>query len=350
MNFIKKIFKQRHDTSSVTQTPAPLAAPLPPSADLVTPYQRNPLLFPRNISHPVETNNQFFTRFCLWADANDFNTAEFLLPQIQLKNELEPFLFEREFAAQGKVGPTQQQIAHHAPWEYQVEWGDVSTMGVRRDNEWPFHRHRGSMFPPLAAKLAGVEKSALTVMDVACHCGVIALEFARHGFRHVLGLDLRKKNIDQANFLKSTFEIDNVDFKIENARNLKGYKADVVFCGGLLYHVTFPVELLADLFDATGKFLIFDSLCQKHPFSGFHIYGGRDVNNSLEGDNAIELVPTYRAIIDLLRAAGFVEIYEILGSAAEDVYIYRDRNIRSFLAVKPGVTLDMQDVQVISPV
>lgn len=342
MNFIKKMISGRRDDSPVTMAPTP-------PVDLITPPQRNPLLFPEGGNHPEQSNDQFFTRFCLWAEANGFNTAEFLLPQIHLQNAIEPFLFERQFAATGKAAPTQQEMSRFNPWAYQVEWGDISTLGVRRDNEWPFHRHRGSMFPPLAAKLAGDEKSAMTVMDVASHCGVLALEFAAHGFKHVLGTDLRKENVDQANFLKSSFGIENVEFKVDNARNLKGYKADIVFCGGLLYHVTFPVELVADLFDATEKFLIFDSLCQKHPFSGFHLCGGRDVKRSLEGDNAIELVPTYRAIIDLLRGAGFVEIYEILGSEAENVYLYQDRNIRSFLAVKPGVKLDIEAVPVTPP-
>lgn len=327
MDVIKKLFRERREHEAMTTSST-------------QPPQVNPRLYPDG-APATESNHDFYTRFCIWAEHNDFNTAEFLVPQINLNNALVPFQFERDFATSGKQPPAPADIARLQPWEYQVEWGDVSTLGVRREQEWHFHRHRGSMFPSLAAKLVGDAKSELTVMDVACHCGVMALEFAVQGFKHVLGVDLREENIAQANFLKNAFDIKNVDFTVDNARNLSGYKADIVFCGGLLYHVTFPVELVNDLFNATGKFLIFDSLCQKHPFSGFHLANGRDVNRSLDGDNAVEFIPTYRAMIDLLRSAGFTEIYEILGSEAENVFVYKDRNIRSFLAVKPGAELNL---------
>lgn len=84
---------------------------------------------------------------------------------------------------------------------------------------------------------------------------------------------------------------------------------------------------------------MFDSVCQNHPFSGFHINDERDVNRTLDGDNRIEFMPTYRAIIDLLRAVGFTQIHEVLGDLAHTVPFYKSRNIRSFVAAKPGFTL-----------
>jgi hypothetical protein len=38
----------------------------------------------------------------------------------------------------------------------------------------------------------------------------------------------------------------------------------------------------------------------------------------------------------MLRAAGFSQIYEVLGDRALEVPFYKDRNIRSFVAAKPG--------------
>ena len=288
---------------------------------------------------PHESNNDFFTRFCVWANHNDLNTPEFLLPQIEMDEPVGPFRFEHRFAGSGTNPPTREEIDRLALWDYQIEWGETSTLGQRRAEEWRFHRYRASLFPALAAYVAGDDRASLSVLDVACHCGIMALEFAERGFGDVLGLELRGHNVAQAKFLKQTFSVPNVDFMVENARNLRRYKADVVFCGGLLYHVTFPVELVTDLFKATGKFLIFDSLSQNHPFSGFHILGDRNVNRTLDGDNPIELIPTYRAMIDLLRNAGFDNIFEILGTQAPTVPYYKTRNVRSFLAVKPGVEL-----------
>jgi hypothetical protein len=295
----------------------------------------NQLLYPDEKVPIDERNNGFFTRFCMWAEEHGFNTPEFLLPIINQKTTIESFRFERRFAASGAGPPSKDAIGSIGPWDYQIDWSGVSTRELWDDLDWKIHRYRSSLLVDLAVEIAGPSRESMSVLDVACHCGIFALEFAEAGFGSVRGLDLRPKSIGQAEFLKETFSCSNVSFDVVNARNLKGYVADIVFCGGLLYHVTFPVELMTDLFNATGKFLIFDSLCQNHPFSGFHMNGGRDVNRSLDGDNAIELTPTYRAIIDMLRAVGFSEIYEILGDRAEEIPFYKDRNIRSFVAAKP---------------
>jgi Methyltransferase domain len=303
----------------------------------------NKHLYPEAAVPEDESNNAFQVRFSLWADKNGLNVPEYLLPIIHRQTTIAPFRFEQRFAASGAKPPTKELVNSLGPWHYQIDWSGVATRELHHDLrdvwqelDWKVHRYRSSLLVDLAAQLAGPDKTSMSVLDVACHCGILSLEFGEAGFGSVRGVDLRPENIRQAQFLKSTFDCPNVSFDVLNARNLKGNRADIVFCGGLLYHVTFPVELMSDLFAATGELLIFDSLCQNHPFSGFHLYGGRDVGQSLEGDNAIELVPTYRAIIELLKAAGFAEIYEILGDRSDAVPFYKDRSIRTFIAVKPG--------------
>jgi hypothetical protein len=303
----------------------------------------NARLYPEAIVPIDETNKAFNTRFCVWANENGFNTPEFLLPIINRRTSIAPFRFERRFAASGARPPSKELVNSVGPWHYQIDWSGVTTRDLQHDLrdlwqelDWKVHRYRSSLLVDLAAEIAGTSSEQMSVLDVACHCGVLALEFGELGFGSVSGVDLRPQNIRQAQFLKDTFGCCNVSFDVLNARNLRGKTADVVFCGGLLYHVTFPVELMSDLYDATGEFLIFDSMCQNHPFSGFHLFNGKDTGQSLEGDNAIELMPTYRAIIDLLRAVGFAQIYEIIGDRWEEVPFYKDRNIRSFVAAKPG--------------
>jgi tRNA (mo5U34)-methyltransferase len=296
--------------------------------------EANRILYPDGIVPTSERNPDFWTRFCVWCDQNGFSEPEFLLPQILRKTNISSFRFEQRF--HGDNAPSRAEIDSLGPWDYQIEWGAISSKGVRHDRDWLVHRYRSSLLVDTAAEIAGAAKSNMTVLDVACHCGILALEFAEVGFGSVKGLDLRQSNIRQAEFLKRTFDCNNVSFEVENARNLRGHHADVVFCGGLLYHVTFPVELMTDLFNATEKFLIFDSVSQNHPWSGFHIIDERDIHRTLDGDNRIELMPTYRAIIDLLHAVGFIKVFEILGDQAESVPFYNKRNIRSFVATKPG--------------
>jgi hypothetical protein len=300
----------------------------------------NRILYPDRVLPSNERNPEFWTRFCVWCDLNGFSEPEFLLPQINRKTNISPFRFEQRFGS--KQPPAREDVESLAPWDYQIEWSEIASKGIRQAEDWRVHRYRSSLLVDLASEIAGPAKSEMSVLDVACHCGILALEFGEVGFGSVRGLDLRHKNIQQAEFLKRTFDCRNVSFEVENARNLKGRRADVVFCGGLLYHVTFPVELMTDLFNATEKFLILDSVSQNHPWSGFHIIDERDVHRTLDGDNRVELMPTYRAIIDLLRAAGFAEIYEILVDQAETVPFYKKRNIRSFVASKPGFEIPAQ--------
>jgi len=285
-----------------------------------------------------ESNNEQYGRFCTWAASSGFNDPEYLLPQLQIDTDVTPFLFEQRFVSSGGIPPTRNEIDTQGPWFYNIEWGDSSTGGGKNERDsWLVHRYRASMFRNLTASLLGDGRANLTLLDVACSSGVTALDFAEQGFRHVLGLELREHSVRQANFLKRTFSVKNIDFSVEDARNIANYNADVVFCGGLLYHVIFPVQLVEDLFKATDKFLILDSLCNNHPFSGFHLVDNVDVRCPLEGDTVVQLMPTYRAIIDLLHAAGFRKVYEILGSYAPHVLMYSTRSIRSFLAIKPGV-------------
>ena len=300
-------------------------------------YEASPLLFEGSVVL-AETNEEFYRRFCLWAESSGFAKPEYLLPQIIVQAQAaEPFTYERRVVAHGLMPPSQAQIDALGPWDYQIEWGNISTRGERRDLEWLVHRLRGSAFGTLSAALTNNDPSGWSIIDVACHCGVLSLEFAERGFGRVAGVDLRQNLVDQGNFLAESFGLSkNVKFTVANVRDAIIPSADIVLCGGLLYHVTFPVELMAKLFHATKRFLIFDTMLQQHPFSGFHIISDRNVNRTLDGDNQIEFMPTYRAVIDLLKGAGFHELYEVFTSCAAEVPLYKERHIRTFLAVKPG--------------
>lgn len=299
-----------------------------PDTHLSDIYQGNP-------GGALENQPSRFTNFCLWADANSHNPVEYLLPQIRVKTEVEPFLFEKRFMRENRAAPAPEYLKTFEPWDYQIQFGSTYTRIYTLPMEWGFHRYRASMLVGLAAEIAGDARSQLSVLDVACHCGVFSLEFAERGFGSVRGQDLRPENIAQAEFLAREFDVPNVSFEIANARDLnKAEPADVLFCGGLLYHVTFPMELFENIFSRTREFAIIDSIAQKHPFSGFHLVCSKDVGRTVEGETHYEFMPTYRGIIDALHAVGFAEVYEILGDGASDAYLYQDHNVRSFVAVK----------------
>jgi len=283
---------------------------------------------------PAKHSNRF-SHWWFWTQQNGLNEPEYLMPQIRVETHVAPFTFERRFVDSGRAIPERQQISALDPWAYQVEFGPASTLGVRHNADYIYHRYRASLLVDTAAAIAGESRSSMSVLDVACHCGVFSLEFAERGFRHVTGVDLRPSNIRQAYFLRDTFGVQNTVFLEKNVRMLQDLPvADVVFCGGLLYHVTFPMELMYNLWTKTGQFLVFDTLTHKHPFSGFHLVCNKDVNYSAEGEFGYELHPTYRAVCDGLYAVGFKVVYELVGSGASDAPNYDSGNVRSFVAGK----------------
>jgi hypothetical protein len=280
-------------------------------------------------------HNDRFSHLWFWTQQNGLNEPEYVMPQVRVETCIAPFAFETRFIEAGAQAPEPHLVESLGPWAYKVEFGTRSTLGVRHNADYIYHRYRSSLLVDTASAIAGDHRSGLTVLDVACHCGVFSLQFAERGFRHVHGVDLRQENVRQAEYLRNTFGVSNVVFSQGNARDLNSLPAaDVVFCGGLLYHVTFPIELLYSLWTKTREFLVLDTLTHKHPFSGFHLVCNKDVNYSAEGEFSYELHPTYRAVCDALYAVGFKVVYELVGSGAANVPNYDSGNVRSFIAAK----------------
>src|SRR6266478_8352399 len=52
---------------------------------------------------------------------------------------------------------------------------------------------------------------SLRLVDLACHEGIYAIEFARHG-ASVLGIEGRQAHLEKATFVKDALSLNNVDF------------------------------------------------------------------------------------------------------------------------------------------
>ncbi len=194
-------------------------------------------------------HDQRFACWWAWAERHGLNRAEYLLPQLRVTTSIAPFSFEQRFVRDNLPEPAPEQVRRLGPWAYQVEMGRVSTLGARNAADWTYHRYRNSLLIDTISHIAGDSATTLSVLDVACHCGLFTLELGERGFGQVTGLDLRARNIDQAYFLADTFGVRAPAFRVMNARELGNVApVDIVLCAGLLYHVTFPLELLRNLF------------------------------------------------------------------------------------------------------
>lgn len=150
---------------------------------------------------------------------------------------------------------------------------------------------------------------ATTVLDIGCHCGLFSL--AEH------------------------YRIENAIFEVRDADDLPSdVQWDVVLNLGVLYHVLNPFEFIRQTFDLCRSFAAIDTVCHTEPVSGYFVMGDKDVNVTAEGRESFELHPTYRAVIDTIRHAGFREIFELVGRAEIPHDLYATGNRRCFLAIK----------------
>lgn len=299
----------------------------------------NERVFPSEFPYRAEESQRRFDAWWSFAEAQALHEPEYLLPTAHLETDFRAFTFELTAPIAQSDEELARGIAEVGPWAYQVEFPKrtATTLGFRDPRDWRFHRYRGSLLVRSVVGVLGEACEELSFLDVGSHCGVFALEAAYLGFGRVRGVDLREQNVRQARWLAKTYGITNAEFEAVNVRDLARVEAaDVTLCGGLMYHVTFPVELMRDLFASCREFLIFDCAAAKDPVSTFFLVMHKNTSYSAEGESHYEFQPTYRALVDLLMSVGFEYVLELVGSRASEVWGYQEGITRSFIAFKPG--------------
>ena len=303
------------------------------------PLKQNLVIHPIEDAYDVYLAQERFQRWWAFAEAHKLHETEYLLPTAIVQTDIRQFSYEEHCEIGKSDTQLTEELSTLGEWAYQMEFRGrtTSTLGNRHEREWRFHRYRASLLVRSVMKILGDQARNLSVIDVACHCGPLALEYAYLGMGQVAGVDLRPQNIKQARWLATTYGIKNVHFICDNVRNLSRYPGyDIAFCGGLLYHVTFPVELIKDIHDCCNEFVVFDTAAAKDPLSTFILVLHKNINYSAEGESSYEFQPTYRAVVDLLLSVGFEYVFEIVGSTAAEVWGYQEGITRSFIAFKSG--------------
>jgi len=101
------------------------------------------------------------------------------------------------------------------------------------------------------------DMSGMSVLDVGCNAGYIALEAAKRGASRVVGIDANAAYIEQARFCARVLDAD-IEYEVMSTRSMDALegKFDFVFFVGLLYHLVDPIEGIAAIVGKTqGKIL-----------------------------------------------------------------------------------------------
>jgi 2-polyprenyl-3-methyl-5-hydroxy-6-metoxy-1,4-benzoquinol methylase len=260
---------------------------------------------------------------------------EFLLPRIEVNcvNELPASMQTAE--ERFKQAPEKAREISQLKWGYYYYLGGgLSTL--TGEPEVVVKRGRTTSIARMQAingtvdAIAGEEKTDMSLLDFASNWGGMAIDAGLRGFKTAFGFDFKADNVERATALRDYMQASNVSFDVANVYDLPSsdqQQYDIVYNLGLLYHVTDPVRLAQITYQLTRRMAVFDTLTHREPFAGY-IQGfvpDPRFKRSGMGEQTTELHPTYRALIALIKFAGFRDLVEIVPHLSED-FPERDRN------------------------
>ena len=167
-----------------------------------------------------------------------------------------------------------QRIHQFPQWHYQIDLdGELTPIFDKRH----INRHeqrRRYFFEPLVAHLGG-SLSGKRVLDLGCNAGYWSLLALQHGCDHLVAIDGRRMHLDQARLVFDVNGIDTDRYELVEGnvfdidlRQLGSF--DLVFCLGLMYHVSKPVTLIEKIARVNSDLLIIDTSLAGRPGSLLH--------------------------------------------------------------------------------
>ena len=196
-------------------------------------------------------------------------------------------------------------------------------------------------FDPLVQFLGG-SLSGKRILDLGCNAGFWALHAIDHGCDYVLGVDGRQMHIDQSNFV---FEASNVekkryDFIQENIFDLDFTRYgtfDIIFCLGLMYHISKPMVLMEKISAVNSDILLIDTCLSMARGSFLQLVHEPvdDPRNAI--DYELVFHPTRKAVLEIVRQFGYSTI--ILKPQFQDYLgaeVYQKGSRRAFICSKRG--------------
>jgi SAM-dependent methyltransferase len=200
--------------------------------------------------------------------------------------------------------------------------------------------------------------AGLRIADLGCLKGGYTVEFARLGFGEALGLEVRPANFANCMYVKQRVNLPNLTFRNDDIWNLPRYGTfDVIFCGGVLYHLDAPKRFLDLMATVVRKAVLVNThFATTAPISEYEL-SDVDENEGLPGrwftePTELEANPwaawgnrrsfwiQREFLIQAIRDAGFplvFEQYDLLGDDLATSMVsgyYRSHNRGMFVGVK----------------
>jgi 2-polyprenyl-3-methyl-5-hydroxy-6-metoxy-1,4-benzoquinol methylase len=286
------------------------------------------------------TSQQRYHRWRLTLDDSNRSALEYLVPRIELDvTRAWPAAMTPRAGVDIDPAALTARVDELGPWGVPFPLGNGSTTMMTDATAAAVAErrflYRLSLINGAVAMLLGDSLPDTTVLDIGCNFGLFSLDLAGRGAARVTGIDLRPENVARAQFLADHYGIENVSFEVRDADDIPtDTQWDVVLNLGVLYHMLNPFDFIRRTFELCRSFAVIDTVCHTEPVSGYFVMGDKDVNVTAEGRESRELHPTYRAVIDTIRHAGFREIFEVVGRSEIPHQLYASGSRRCLLAMK----------------
>lgn len=224
-------------------------------------------------------------------------------------------------------------------WQYQFDLKGHLTP-IRDKTKINRHRQRVKYFFEPLVRLLGGSLAGKRILDLGCNAGFWSLLAVQHGCAHTVGIDGRQMHIDQAHFVFGVNEIPTNRFTFMQGNvfdvdfpSLGQF--DLVFCLGLLYHVSKPMKLLEKIASVNSDILLIDTRVAKGKGSFIEIRheDTSDPRNAL--DYQLVFRPSKLAVVEMSRQFGYRSV--MLKPRFDDyegAHVYKKGTRRAFICSK----------------
>jgi len=148
-----------------------------------------------------------------------------------------------------------RRVGELGEWFHNLDLNGVSTAPNHFLGDFPNIKWK-HIAPAIPLDLSGA-----TVLDIGCNGGFYSLEMKRRGAKHVVGIDVDDRYLNQARFAAETLglEIEFAKKSVYQVDSLPG-QFDYVLFMGVLYHLRYPLYALDKVVQKVAGKLVFQTM------------------------------------------------------------------------------------------
>jgi hypothetical protein len=162
------------------------------------------------------------------------------------------------------------------------------------------------------------------ILDFGSYDGRWAYAALQAGAKHVTGIEINQVYADKAELNMDSLEVDPTSFDfivgdiLTMLKDIEPGSYDGVICAGIYYHITYHVELMAELQRLGIKWIIMDTTVVSDELPVIRWVVGPNGLNGLEG------IPSRAAVEAIANAAGYKHEYVSVDHlTSPDMWDYR---------------------------